>query len=53
MVTVRTVKLKNSWYNKKSSNTLRIGKHPKELLKQWIVNGTIRNGYKVDSTCHT
>ena len=31
MVTVRIVKLRKSLYNKKSSNTLRIGTHSKEI----------------------
>ena len=43
MVTVRTVKLRNSSYYKKLSNTLRIGTYTKEFLintkfynKEWL-----------------
>ena len=43
MVTVRPVKLRNSWYYKKLSNTLRIGTYTKEFLintkfynKEWL-----------------
>ena len=49
MVTVRTVKLRNSWCYKKSSNSLPIGTYSKELLIQQILNGTIRNGCEYDT----
>ena len=44
MVAVRTVKLRNSWYYKKSNNALRIDRYSKEFLMQQIVNDTVRNG---------
>ena len=53
MVTVRTVNLRNSWYYKKSNNPLQIGTYSKKFPIPEIVNGTIRNGYEYDSTCHT
>ena len=50
---VRTVKVWNSYYYQKSINILRIGTCSKEFLIQEIVNGTLGNGYKYNSTCHT
>ena len=53
MMTVKTIERENSWYYKKSSNTLLIGTYSKEFLIHEIANSTIRNGYELDSTCDT
>ena len=53
MVIARTVRLRNSWYYKRYSNTFRIGTYSQEFQIQYIVNDTIWNGSEYDSTCHT
>ena len=43
MVTVRTVKLRNSWYYKKLSNTLRIGIRIGTYTKEFLINTKFYN----------